>query len=107
MRRGSGKGARSSRQMWEETFHRDKEEKVIARRRKADREKEGEEKEIPSPEPIHGVGDEAFWIPQRFGGILHVLKGNVYFTISTGGSGDQAAKIQKSKMLAAIVLKRL
>ena len=61
----------------------------------------------PPPEKIDGVGDEAFWLGNRFGGVLYVLKGNSFFRISVGGAGDKAAKIDKSKKLAQMVLKRI
>jgi hypothetical protein len=38
---------------------------------------------------------------------LYVLKRNIYISIGVGSPGDQAIKIQKSKALAEIVLKRL
>ena len=43
----------------------------------------------------------------RVGGALYVLKGESYIRISVGGAGDQAQKLEKSKTLAAFVLKRL
>jgi hypothetical protein len=82
-------------QSWQEIFHR---EKV------PERKKEEEEKE---PLKVEGIGDEAFWTGNRVGGALFVLKGNAYIRISVGGAGDQAAKIDKSKALAASALKRL
>jgi hypothetical protein len=56
---------------------------------------------------VEGIGDEAFWTGNRVGGALFVLKGNAYLRISVGGAGDQAAKIEKSKTLAASALKQL
>ena len=96
--RASGPDARDPKQLWEETFHRDNDEAEAVRE---------EESKSPPPEKIAGLGDEAFWAPQRFGGALYALKGNASIRISVGGAGDQAAKIQKSKALAEIVLKRL
>ena len=84
--------------MWKETFHRENE--------KAEPERKGESK-LPSPQEIADIGDEAFWAPLGFGGSLYALKGNTQIRISVGGSGDQAAKLQKSKALAEVVLKRL
>ena len=59
------------------------------------------------PQPISGLGDEAFWIPDRFGGALYVLKGENYIRLSIGGPGDQPTKIRKSQSLAEIILGRL
>jgi hypothetical protein len=53
------------------------------------------------------VGDDAFWTGTRVGGALYVLKGESYFRISVGGASDPAQKLEKSKTLAAFVLKRL
>jgi hypothetical protein len=89
-------GGRNPSESWQETFHREK-----APERKKE---EGEEKE---PLKVEGIGDEAFWTGNRVGGALFVLKGNAYIRISVGGAGDQAAKIEKSKALAASALKRL
>jgi hypothetical protein len=41
------------------------------------------------------------------GGALYVLKGSTYLRVSVGGAGDQQSKINKSKALARLVLKRL
>ena len=96
--KADGPNSRDPKQSWEEIFQEDKETKSA-----------GEEKESksPPPEKIDGLGDEAFWAPRRFGGTIYVLKGNAYISISVGGSGEQATKLQKSKALAEIMLKRL
>jgi hypothetical protein len=96
--RASGSNGRDPKQSWDEIFHGDK-EKTNAR--------EEEEREPTAPQEITGLGDEAFWVPRRFGGKLYVLKGNIYISIGVGSPGDQAIKIQKSKALAEIVLKQL
>ena len=81
---------------WREIFHREE-----SGRKK----EEGEEEKKPLK--IDGLGDEAFWTGTRVGGALYVLKGSCYIRISVGGAGDQEQKIEKSKTLAADVLKRL
>jgi hypothetical protein len=93
-----GANSRAPKESWEEIFDGDK-EKENAR--------EEEESKSPPPERVGGLGDEAFWAPRRFGGVLYVLKGNRYVTITVGSGGDQATKLQRSKALAEIVLKRL
>jgi hypothetical protein len=90
--------SRDPKQLWEGIFHGVK-EKAIARKE--------EENKSTSPEKVDGLGDEAFWVPKRFDGKLYALKGNIYISISVGGPDDQATKLQKSKALAEIVLKRL
>jgi hypothetical protein len=96
--RANGADARDPKQLWKETFHPEKEKAG------PDSKSEGN---TPTPEEIADVGDEAFWAPLGFGGSLYALKGNIQIRISVGGPGDQAAKIQKSKALAEVVLKRL
>src|SRR2546423_162018 len=66
-----------------------------------------EEEEGAPPEPVSGIGDEAFWTGGRVGGALYVLKGNAFIRISVGGPGDEAAKIEKLKALARKALPRL
>lgn len=103
--RAEGADGRSPKQLWDTTFDRaqneekDKEEK--------EKGKGGGEKEAAPPKKIEGVGDEAFWSGNRVGGALYVLKGDTFIRVSVGGAGDEAAKIDKSKKLAQMVLKRL
>jgi hypothetical protein len=88
-------GGREPSESWREIFHEE-----------SGRQKEKEEGE-KKPLKIDGVGDEAFWTGTRVTGALFVLKGNCYIRISVGGAGDQEQKIERSKKLAAAVLKRL
>lgn len=81
---------------WREIFHREE---------SARKKEEGEEEK--KAVKIDGLGDEAFWTGTRIGGALYVLKGNCYIRISVGGAGSPEQKIEKSKTLAADVLKRL
>lgn len=89
-------GGRDPGDSWRETFHREE---------PARKKEEGEEEKKPLK--IDGLGDEAFWTGSRVGGALYVLKANTYIRISVGGAGNQEQKIEKSKTLAADVLKRL
>lgn len=78
----------------------DKQAKAGARR--------GEEDEGgPPPQPIKGLGDEAYWINSRVSGALYVLKGDRFLRISLGGSDTDAARQQKAKALAQKALARL
>jgi hypothetical protein len=97
-RKADGANARDPRENWHELFYGE---------RKSEREKEKEEGGEKGPQKVEGVGDDAFWSGSRVGGALYVLKGDSYFRISVGGAGDQAQKLEKSKTLAAFVLKRL
>jgi hypothetical protein len=67
---------------------------------------EEEEKKKP-PKKMDGMGDEAYWSGNRFGGALYVLKGDVFIRVSVGGPGNEETKIEKSKALAQKALSRL
>jgi hypothetical protein len=108
--KGNGSTAKDPKQFWKEVFHRDDaKDKDKDKDEDKDKGKErGEEREksVP-PKKIDGLGDEAFWTGNRVGGALYVLKGNEFIRVSVGGAGDEASKIDKSKKLAQMVLKRL
>jgi hypothetical protein len=115
--KGEGAGGRDPKEFWEETFEKsegdgEKErDKKSAKEREKEKERgkgrEEEEEEVAPAQKITGVGDEAFWTGSRVGGALYVLKGSTYLRISVGGAGDQQSKINKSKALARLALKRL
>lgn len=107
---GEGTGARDPKDYWRDTFHEKGKDKDKDKDRGADRDKKKgaeEEEEGAPPERISGVGDEAYWVGSRVGGVLYVLKGNVYLRISIGGAADQTSKIKVSKLLAQKALARL
>ena len=91
---------RSPRDFWKEKFdpYQDEEPKT----------KSGDEKEQGSaPKKIEGLGDDAYWVGNRFGGILYVLKGDAFISIGLGGTDDEETKLKKSKVLAQKALQRL
>lgn len=57
------------------------------------------------PQPVKGLGDEAFWISDNTDA-LHVLVGEVYFTVSTN-HGDSSKNLEMTKEVAQKVLSRL
>jgi hypothetical protein len=70
--------------------------------------KSGDEKEQGSvPKKIEGLGDDGYWVGNRFGGILYVLKGDAFISIGLGGTDDEETKLKKSKALAQKALERL
>jgi len=72
------------------------------------RRRAGDEKEQGSaPKKIEGLGDDAYWVGNRFGGILYVLKGDAFISIGVGGTDDQETRLKKSKALAQKALQRL
>jgi hypothetical protein len=104
---------KSPRDYWKETFGRfgKKESEEEAEKEKKEEGRAGrrgeEEEERRPPKKIEGVGEEAFWSGNRFGGALYVLKKESIVRVSVGGPGDEEAKINKSKALAAKAISRL
>jgi len=106
--------APSPREQWEQTFDRfDKENETKVKEeveKKGEKEHDREEAEgekMQPPKKIDGVGEEAFWSGNRFGGALYVLKGDVFIRVSMGGPDNEETKIEKSKTLAEKALHRL
>src|SRR5438874_1029786 len=110
----SYEGKRSPKDFWNETFgpyDQEKEADRISPTQSASEggakpDKEKEEKAAP-PRKIDGVGDDAFWVGNRVGGALYILKNNAILRISVGGPDDQETKLEKSKALAGKALLRL
>ncbi len=91
---------RSPKEFWKEKFDPYENEEPKA--------KSGDEKEQGSaPKKIEGLGDDAYWVGNRFGGILYVLKGDAFISIGVGGTDDQETRLKKSKALAQKALQRL
>jgi len=67
----------------------------------------GEKEQGPAPKKIEGLGDEAYWVSNRFGGTLYILKGDAFISIGLGGTDDEQTKLNKSKALAQKALQRL
>jgi hypothetical protein len=90
---------RSPKDFWKEKFDPHENEAPNANR--------DEKEKGPAPKKITGLGDEAFWVSNRFGGILYILKGNAFISIGIGGTDDEEKKLEKSKLLAQKALQRL
>jgi len=102
--KGEGSNAKDPKEFFRERF----DEKRAGESESEGDKKQGEaEEEGTPPQKVSGIGDEAYWTGSRVGGALYVLKGNAYVRISVGGPAEQAAKIKKTKALAAKVLARL
>lgn len=97
--------AMSPRAFWRKQFHPGQaakaEKKSVAERN------EREEDESTRPRAIAGLGEEAYWVGGPIAGALYVLKGNTFLRISLGGIREESARIEKSKALARIALKRM
>jgi len=84
------------RALWKDSFHEG-----------SKRERDEEEKEKAPPEPVRGLGEEAFWVGDpRLGG-LYVLRKNAMLRLAVGGPEDVAGKLRKLKPLARKALSRL
>jgi hypothetical protein len=107
MQRDPGRPATGSpKDFWKERFGRYSDENERDRVKEETEGKEEKEESVP-PKKIDGIGDEAFWASNRFGGVLYVLKAEAFISISLGGMDDEDTKIQKSKALAQKALQRL
>lgn len=67
-------------------------------------EDEGEARELIA---VSRLGEKAFWIGNEKAGVVYVLDKDRIVRVSLGGPGNTKTKIDKSKALAASVLKRL
>jgi hypothetical protein len=99
-------GKRDPVEFWKHTFARHENEEAGEKEGEKEEPREREEEGAP-PRKMSRLGDEAFWVPNRFGGTLYVLKGDAFFSISIGGTDPEQTKIDKSKKLAAKALQRL
>jgi hypothetical protein len=92
--------SRSPRDFWKEKFDPYENEEP-------QKNSSGEQEKGPPPKKIAGVGDEAYWASNRFGGTLYVLKGDAFISVGIGGTDSEETKIEKSKALAQKALRRL
>ena len=97
---------------WTESFRRragdesDEEKPGERKEKRGGVEREEKEKRVP-PKRLDGIGEEAYWSGNRFGGALYVLAKDAIVRISVGGSDNEQTKIDKSKALALKALERL
>lgn len=89
-------------EFWKDQLDRDSR----AQRRIENAEEQPLEKRLKPPEPVSGLGDQAFWLAGRRGGALYVLKHDSILRVSVG-EADVKAQMEKSKALARKILKRL
>ena len=108
--KGEGPGARDPREYWEVTFASKAEKDEPERKRENKPKAKGEDEEgeaAARPQKIAGLGEDAYWIANRVGGALYVLKKDLFFRVSVGGAGDANAKLKRSRSLAQSVLQRI
>jgi hypothetical protein len=105
-RGGAESGAQDPGKRWARMFHgeTEAEEEDESEARKGGEEIE---KEKTPPQPMAGVGDEAYWIGNPASGALYVLRGNAYIRISIGGGDSEDVKRKKAAELAGKAIRRL
>lgn len=100
----AAKQKRSARDFWQERFGRyrrqggEEEEEVERKSNSGEGEREGR-----PPRKIEGLGEEAFWTA----GSLYVSQKDLFLRLSVGGADSEETKLEHSRALAAIALKRL
>jgi hypothetical protein len=110
--RNAGGSRGKIRDHWKAIFYgdqegeREEEEEARAQGSRGEENPKGREKESP-PQPVEGLGDEAFWLANPASGVLYVLKGDAYLRVSVGGAGEESAKRRKASELARKALARL
>jgi hypothetical protein len=100
--------ALAPRKFWQKQFHAPdvEEDKMRAAGKKAQK-PEPEDEEARKPRRIEGLGEEAYWVGTPITGALYVLQGDNFVRISVGGVHEESVRIEKSKVLARAVVKRL
>ena len=104
-------GNRTPKDFWKETFGRfSGDESASEKEKKAspepEREKGEKEKSAP-PKKIAGLGDEAYWIGNRMGGTLYVLKKDAFLRVAVGNADSPETMLKKAKALAEKAIPRL
>ena len=97
----------SPKDFWKEKFGRFSGDEEARDKNERESERNEEKERLIPPKQIDGIGDEAYWVSNRFGGVLYVLKGDVFISIGLGGTDDEETKLTKSKALAQKALQRL
>ena len=92
---------------WKETFGRYAKPQESPEREERSPALHKEEKEAVPPKKVEGIGDDAYWLADRVGGALYVLKKDAILRLSVGGKDSAETKLEKSKTLAQTALSRL
>ena len=102
----AGRSGLAPREFWQRQSHSTevKEEETSVAAKESDQERE---EEANKARLIGGLGEEAYWVGNPVAGALYVLQGDVFLRISVGGVREESARIEKTKILARAVVKRL
>jgi hypothetical protein len=93
----AGSNPKAVKDYWERSFHKEK-----TKRKERSKGKEGDQ-----PQPIPGVGEEAFWVGNNKMGVLYALKKDKFIRVSIGGPDNPKSRLDKSKTLMAKALERV
>jgi hypothetical protein len=104
-----GSSRLGARELWQEQFHSTAaSEKELDGSEGSGTSSRGKEKrKLLQPVAVSGLGEEAYWVRNRCGGALYVLKGDAFFRISIGGKQDDSLRLKKAQILAKDALGRM
>ena len=101
-------GNRTPKDFWKETFGRfSGGEAESEKDKKASPEPEREKEKSAPPKKIDGLGDEAYWLGNRMGGTLYVLKKDAFIRVAVGNADSPETMLKKAKALAEKAIPRL
>src|SRR5437879_5350633 len=101
-------GNRTPKDFWKETFGRfSGAEAESEKEKKTSPEPEREKEKSAPPKKIDGLGDEAYWIGNRMGGTLYVLKKDAFIRVAVGNADSPETMLNKAKVLAEKAIPRL
>ena len=104
-------GNRTPKDFWKETFGRfsgDEAESEKEKKTSPEPEQEkGEKEKSAPPKKIAGLGDEAYWVGNRMGGTLYVLKKDAFIRVAVGNADSPETMLKKAKALAEKAIPRL
>jgi hypothetical protein len=103
----SEKHPNAARDYWRATIVRAAEAEVSARSSGTELTKAEAKKQRHRPERVEGIGEQAWWVGDRYAGALYVLEGDKFIRVSVGGRLSEKEKKQQARELAAVVLKQL
>jgi len=85
-----------ARRQWDTLFH---------PREDDDRERGEREGRRPSPpQPVPGLGEEAYWVPSHASGAIYAFVSGSFVRVSVGGEGSDAEKKSRASGLARIAI---
>jgi hypothetical protein len=99
--------ALTPRKFWQKQFRAPGKRTKCAQRARESRRRRPKEKRHANRGGLRGLGEDVYCAGTPVAGALYVLQGDNFARISVGGVGEERARIEKSKVLASAVVKRL